>query len=148
MHCVCACVVCVCVCVCGVPVQTYSGYYIVHVELHNCETLEDIDNGSVDMTGVTPGSTATYNCNQDYQLKGPATRTCLADGTWSGTEPTCIGESVCAVSMYYQRLRTLHIRLVFKFHIRKCVTLWRNLDNKFSVHLVEDNAHRLVTALT
>ena len=101
--CVCVCVH-VRVCVCGVLALTYSGYYIAHIDVNNCETLEDIDNGSVSMTGVTPGSTATYNCNQDYQLKGPATRTCLSDGTWSGMEPTCIGESVHTVYMYYQRI--------------------------------------------
>ena len=101
--CVRACVrVCVHTHVC--PLHPKFNMANVHAEVNNCETLEDIDNGSVNMTGVTPGSTATYNCNQDYQLKGPATRTCLADGTWSGTEPTCIGESVHTVSMYYQRL--------------------------------------------
>jgi CUB/sushi domain-containing protein len=55
-----------------------------------CPTLEDIPNGSVDMTGVTVGSTATYTCNDNYQLMGASTRMCQPDGTWSGEEPMCI----------------------------------------------------------
>jgi CUB/sushi domain-containing protein len=42
------------------------------------------------MTGVTVGSTATYTCNDNYQLMGASTRMCQPDGTWSGEEPMCI----------------------------------------------------------
>ena len=64
----------------------------MYVDGNKCPTLEDIPNGSVDMTGVTVGSTATYTCNDNYQLMGASTRMCQPNGTWSGEEPSCIGE--------------------------------------------------------
>ncbi len=33
--------------------------------------------------------TATYTCNTGYNLTCGVTRTCQANGTWSGTAPTC-----------------------------------------------------------
>jgi CUB/sushi domain-containing protein len=46
-------------------------------------------NGSVNRTTGANGDEATYACNQGFTLSGDATRTCLADGAWSGTAPTC-----------------------------------------------------------
>ena len=46
-------------------------------------------NGSVDRTTGTTGDVASYTCNQGYTLSGNATRSCEADGTWTGTAPTC-----------------------------------------------------------
>ena len=46
-------------------------------------------NDSITAPATTFGSTATYSCNTGYSLTGAATRTCQADGTWSGTVPTC-----------------------------------------------------------
>ena len=34
-------------------------------------------------------STAVYTCNTGYNLTGDMTRTCQANGTWSGIAPTC-----------------------------------------------------------
>ena len=31
----------------------------------------------------------TYSCDDGYNVIGSATRTCMADGSWSGTEPVC-----------------------------------------------------------
>ena len=55
----------------------------------DCGTLEDPENGSVDLSdGTTEGSTATYTCFTGYQLKGVSTRVCTSSG-WSDREPTC-----------------------------------------------------------
>ena len=59
--------------------------------LADCGDLDDIDNGEVSFNATTEGSTATYSCDAGYELNGDTTRTCLADGTWSGTEPQCQG---------------------------------------------------------
>ena len=56
----------------------------------DCGTLPNPSNGSVSHTaGTTFGQTATYSCNTGYTLVGNDTRTCQADGMWSGSEPTC-----------------------------------------------------------
>ena len=45
--------------------------------------------------GVIYGNTFTYQsrvvleCDPQYRLVGDLTRTCQADGSWSGTQPTC-----------------------------------------------------------
>ena len=45
--------------------------------------------------GVRYGNTFTYQstvvleCDPQYKLSGDLTRTCQADGTWSGAQPTC-----------------------------------------------------------
>ena len=54
-----------------------------------CPALPDPANGSVSTSATASGSTATYSCNPGYNLTGTVTRTCPADGTWSGTAPTC-----------------------------------------------------------
>ena len=56
----------------------------------NCNALNDPANGEVDdSAGTTFGQNATYNCNTGYNLVGNSTRTCQADGMWSGSVPTC-----------------------------------------------------------
>ena len=54
-----------------------------------CERLPDINNGQVDLSGRTLGSTATYTCNQGFVLVGSSTRICQSNGQWSGSEPSC-----------------------------------------------------------
>ncbi|XP_066279080.1 E-selectin-like [Branchiostoma lanceolatum] len=39
------------------------------------------------------GDTVTFGCSSGYSLQGGATRTCQADKTWSGTQPTCTRKS-------------------------------------------------------
>jgi hypothetical protein len=38
------------------------------------------------------GQTLYFSCDQCYQLRGSATRTCQSDLSWSGRQPTCTGE--------------------------------------------------------
>ena len=54
--------------------------------------MDDIDNGEVSFNATAEGSTATYGCVAGYELNGDTTRTCQANGTWSGTEPQCQGK--------------------------------------------------------
>ena len=39
--------------------------------------------------GTTFGSMATYSCNNGYNLIGNVSRTCGAEGEWTGSEPMC-----------------------------------------------------------
>lgn len=39
----------------------------------------------------TVGSVVRFSCEPGYTLKGSPERTCLANGTWLGTQPECHG---------------------------------------------------------
>jgi hypothetical protein len=58
--------------------------------LVDCGPLNDPVSGTVSASPTTYGSTANYTCNTGFGLSGSATRTCLADGNWSDTAPTCV----------------------------------------------------------
>ena len=50
------------------------------------------ENGNVRHPVTTYQSQAIYSCNVGYDLTpGDGFRECLADGTWSGPDPTCEG---------------------------------------------------------
>ena len=54
--------------------------------------MTDPANGQVDHTaGTTLGENATYSCDTGYSLVGDSTRTCQAEGNWTGSAPTCEG---------------------------------------------------------
>ena len=55
-----------------------------------CTELSNPNNGEVNLTGLTNGSTATYTCARGYYLTGDETRTCLSTEVWSGQEPSCL----------------------------------------------------------
>ena len=55
------------------------------------EMAGDIPNGMLCYTGLTPGSTAAYSCDKDYELnEGNGTLVCQDDRMWSGTPPSCV----------------------------------------------------------
>ena len=56
-----------------------------------------IDGGSVEFTGLTPGSKAVYICQEGYYIDGPVIRTCLDDIQWSGNRSQCLRKSVLSV---------------------------------------------------
>ena len=49
----------------------------------------DITHGNVVVSGLTVGSTATYSCNEGYNLNGVEERVCQSDGEWSDIAPVC-----------------------------------------------------------
>ncbi|MGC4118128.1 MAG: hypothetical protein QM765_26975 [Myxococcales bacterium] len=54
-------------------------------------------NGSVSQSHGVTGDVATYTCDSSFVLSGSSTRLCQADGTWSGTTPTCVSvQSGCS----------------------------------------------------
>ena len=54
-----------------------------------CEYLRDPSHGHVSVTTLDVEGRATYTCNSEFRLIGLSNRTCLSDGTWSGSEPIC-----------------------------------------------------------
>ncbi len=68
------------------------------VPLPCADTLTPPEHGSVDRTSGATGDVATYACDAGYTLDGDATRTCQADGSWSGAEPDCT-PSPCAETL-------------------------------------------------
>ena len=49
-----------------------------------------VDNGNFNVADITFASVAEYGCNEGYALSGSQSRTCQADGTWSGADPVCV----------------------------------------------------------
>ena len=64
-------------------------YYISLLTAMVCGVLSNPVSGQVSTTGTSFGQTATYTCNAGYNLVGGGTRTCQANGMWSGSVPTC-----------------------------------------------------------
>ncbi|CAI8036485.1 CUB and sushi domain-containing protein 3, partial [Geodia barretti] len=55
----------------------------------DCGGLPDPENGAATVTDTIFNSTATFSCNDGYNLVGEETRRCLASGSWSGSAPNC-----------------------------------------------------------
>ncbi|XP_064386457.1 CUB and sushi domain-containing protein 3-like [Halichondria panicea] len=70
----------------------------------DCGSLSDPGNGIVDASNTTFMNTATYNCNTGYNLTGDTTRTCQANGTWSGTAACTRKLIVFMISLLYLRI--------------------------------------------
>ncbi|XP_053397670.1 adhesion G protein-coupled receptor L4-like isoform X2 [Mercenaria mercenaria] len=61
----------------------------------DCGVLPGQHNGRVNITdGTEYNGTATYSCDEGFQLVGDKTRQCLNTGKWSGLEPSCIRNAV------------------------------------------------------
>lgn len=59
-----------------------------------CPTFPMTDNGVVVCDSGDDGvysyeDTCNLTCNSGYTLTGSDTKTCLSDGSWSGTESSC-----------------------------------------------------------
>ena len=54
-----------------------------------CSELSAPANGSVTVTGQSVGDTATYTCDDGFELIGNASRNCKATSDWSFSVPVC-----------------------------------------------------------
>jgi len=59
-----------------------------------CQPVTDPKNGVITCSLGDDGvlsykDTCSYTCKTGYKLTGHDTRTCMSDGRWSGTKPTC-----------------------------------------------------------
>ena len=46
--------------------------------------------GKITESGFTYKKVVSYSCDKYFELRGPKTRECLADGKWSGEQPKCV----------------------------------------------------------
>ncbi|XP_064394225.1 uncharacterized protein LOC135341566 isoform X3 [Halichondria panicea] len=55
----------------------------------DCGVLPAPRNGQVEMSGTSVADKASYSCNSGFMLMGSRMRSCLDNGQWSETAPTC-----------------------------------------------------------
>ncbi|XP_078574744.1 receptor-type tyrosine-protein phosphatase S-like [Branchiostoma floridae x Branchiostoma japonicum] len=60
-----------------------------------CPTLTAPENGAVN-GGNSYQDVVQFTCNHGYQLIGDSSRTCQADRTWTGADPTCVDVNECS----------------------------------------------------
>ena len=76
----------------SLAVHNWPFLYVLYVGV-SCVEPDAPSNGHVDTSaGTSSGDVARYSCDTGYTLNGPAERTCLADGRWNGSAPTCESE--------------------------------------------------------
>ena len=65
-------------------------FFNLYLSAVDCGNLDDIRNGrKIGTANTTLGFEVMFECNPCYELEGSTTRTCQANSTWSGTEPSC-----------------------------------------------------------
>ena len=64
-------------------------------------SVTDIDKNASNADWWSNDTHLSYTCNSGYTLNsGNLQRTCLNDGTWSGTLPTCTSKNIIYISVY------------------------------------------------
>ena len=58
----------------------------------DCGDLSAVVNGVIETVATTFASVANYSCDNGYELIGPLTRMCQANGSWSDMDPLCKGK--------------------------------------------------------
>ena len=70
-------------------------YYVFCLLLVPCSSLSSPSNGMNNCTSggnYPPGEFCTFTCINGYHLVGSSTKICQSDGSWSGSDITCIRE--------------------------------------------------------
>ena len=62
---------------------------LIPYHVGSCSRLSPPKYGRVSVTTRDVGGRATYTCSNGFRMVGSSTRTCLSDGSWSGSEPVC-----------------------------------------------------------
>ena len=73
-----------------IPFKNMDTCYLqIHYLVNQCPKLSGPSYGSVTVSGLEVGSTATYQCDDGFLLVGSSTRYCQQYGDWSGEAPIC-----------------------------------------------------------
>ncbi|XP_063237081.1 sushi, von Willebrand factor type A, EGF and pentraxin domain-containing protein 1 isoform X2 [Bacillus rossius redtenbacheri] len=70
-----------------------------------CEPLSNPELGAVTLSGRLFGDRAAYTCEPGYHVVGLQERTCQADGTWSGSMPSCKQNIYCTSPPHIEHAR-------------------------------------------
>ena len=75
------------------------------------------------MEGTLEGANVTYSCAQGLALIGDDTRTCLSNGTWSGSVPTCRSKPMqCCACVFTEQLVVYHTVSLALFNLNAAVS--------------------------
>ena len=74
------------------PTETLENNLLDSVLVVYCQSLSQPDHGHISMSERKFESTANFSCNEGFIIHGSSNRTCLKDGSWSGTETVCRGK--------------------------------------------------------
>lgn len=79
-------------CMCMVFTQYYQEMYLYSniVPAVRCGDPGTPVNGMTVVTSDAVGSTATHSCNDGFNINGVSDRTCLSNGSWSDSLPSCV----------------------------------------------------------
>ena len=67
--------------------SSYSWLHMFIIAL--CSDLDTPANGTMSQSGNSEGDTATYTCDNGYELVGHQVLNCQANGTWDSHPPIC-----------------------------------------------------------
>ena len=63
--------------------------YLFSTAVVDCGDPGTPTNGRRNLSSTTYNSVVNYTCDVGYTLQGSNSRTCLANGNWSGSVPQC-----------------------------------------------------------
>ncbi|XP_066524688.1 inactive serine protease PAMR1 isoform X2 [Hoplias malabaricus] len=63
---------------------------IIEAEGRKCPPPPRLYHGSYEYVPGLESETVEFSCNHSYALSGSSRRTCLSNGSWSGTQPLCV----------------------------------------------------------
>uniref|UniRef100_A0AAZ1X1T4 CUB and Sushi multiple domains 1 n=1 Tax=Oreochromis aureus TaxID=47969 RepID=A0AAZ1X1T4_OREAU len=96
---------------------TWSGTQPV-CQVIQCGAPPQVQNGKVEGTDHSWGSSISYSCFHGYQLSTPAVLTCEGNGTWTGDIPQCLRKLACHRIYYTPQHADAHYCLPFSIFNR------------------------------
>lgn len=91
---------------------------VICVSVIQCGPPPQVQNGKVEGTDHSWGSSISYSCFHGYQLSTPAVLTCEGNGTWTGDVPQCLRKLACHCIYYTLQHADAHYCLPFSIFNR------------------------------